>query len=123
MTSYRTVQDIRDRMVPLQQALNSACLANSTEEIGTYATTAMALVDEILRALRTARLGQDAGRVDQHDQNLLQAAERALTQAWESAEKVSLGASVNDMRARALDFKTLADFADAYVSAALGTEL
>jgi hypothetical protein len=121
MTSYRTLQGIRDRMVPLQQELNAACLAESTEAIGRHATTAMAIVDEVLETLRRGGTADDGG--DRVDRNLLQAAQRALAQAWESAEKVSLGTSAQEMRARALDFKTLADFANAYVSAALGTEL
>jgi hypothetical protein len=121
MTTYRTVQGIRNNMVNLQQALRSAFLADSTNEMGRHATEAMAIVDEMLRTLRTDESGSDAGEGDQADQTLLQSAERALTQAWDRAEKVTLATSLPEMRERLLDFKTLADFADAYVSAALGT--
>lgn len=122
MTTFRTLQGARDRMVPLQRALQSAVLADSTEDMGRHATEAMAIVDEVLERLRAGGSGEAVDRTDAQDRSLAQAAERALTQAWDRAEKVSLATSVSDMRARVLDFKTFADFADAYLTASVGTE-
>lgn len=110
-------------MVNLQQALRSALLADSTDDMSRHASEAMAFVDEMLQSLRSDRGGSDTGRSDQADPTLLRSAEHALTQAWDRAEKVSLATSLSGMRERLLDFKTLADFADAYISAALGAEL
>jgi hypothetical protein len=76
--------------------------------------------------IHTLRDGMDVGGGDRQDQstkNLLKAAERALSLAWDKGEKVSLGTNVSEMRARLLDVKTYVDFANAYISAALGTEL
>jgi hypothetical protein len=109
-------------MIPLQQALRSATLADSTEEMGRHASDAMAIVDDVLQMLRPGGRETEDSRRDAADPQLVRAAERALTQAWDRAEKVSLAGSVVDMRARVLDFKTFADFADAYLSASLGSE-
>jgi CO dehydrogenase/acetyl-CoA synthase delta subunit len=120
---YRTAQGIRENMVDLEQTLRQGLLSGTTQDISDSATRAMALVDGMLQALRSGFEVGGGDRQDHSTQNLLKAAERALTLAWDRGEKVSLGTSANEMRERLLDFKTYADFANAYVSAALGTEL
>jgi CO dehydrogenase/acetyl-CoA synthase delta subunit len=123
MAEYRTVQEIRDTMADLEQTLRDGLLADSTRVMSEKATEAMAIVDGMLQALRDGASVGGGDRQDHSTENLLKAAERALTFAWNRGEKVALGTSTEDMRARILDFKTYADFANAYVSAALGTEL
>ena len=70
------------------------------------------------------RLKAALSQVDEGDADhrFLQAAVSCLTHAWNNAEKVGLGSSTSEMRARLIDFKTPADYAAAYLRMATGYE-
>lgn len=123
MTMYRDVQSIRDTMLNLDRTVRAGILADSTRDMSARASEGMAMVDQVLQTLRTTL---NTGSTDSDlkvERPLLEAAQRALDHAWSRAERVAIGNSASEMREYLVDFKTWADFATAYLSAALGSEL
>ena len=123
MTMYRDVQSIRDTMLNLDRTVRAGILADSTRDMSARASEGMAMVDQVLQTLRTT-LNTGSTESDlKVERPLLEAAQRALDHAWSRAERVARGNSASEMREYLVDFKTWADFATAYLSAALGSEL
>jgi hypothetical protein len=121
-TIYRRVQTVRDSMDELQSALHDAILSDNTRDMSARAEDAQAITDRLLRDLGNA-IGQAwSGQSERVQRSFVEAAISSLRIAWADAEKVGLGTSVAEMRARLLDFKTQADYAAAYLRGALGVE-
>ena len=123
---YREVRDCLQTMQILQKHLEAAIIADDTRVMAPESAAAMAEVDQILAALRsgTKRADEGQGCDDEGDADrvMVEAAIAALGDAWTTAEKVGLAGSAPEMRARLLTFKTNADYADAYLRAAVKLE-
>ncbi|GAC1445256.1 MAG: hypothetical protein NVSMB52_05880 [Chloroflexota bacterium] len=122
---YRAVRDSLEKLRGAQQHLTTGILAEDTRSISTESSVAMAIVDGTISGLREELNHPDEGestgdtRVNHQS---VQAAVAALNRAWNSAEKVGLGANVHDMRGHLLDFKTHVDYAAAYLLISVGNE-
>jgi hypothetical protein len=116
---YRATREVEDKLDVLERHLRAALLADDTRTISAETAAAQALTVEILDRLKTALARVDDG---DPDHRFIQAAVNCLSDAWNNAEKVGLGASAAEMRARLIDFKTPADYAAAYLRMAIGYE-
>lgn len=116
---YREIRALTTQLDELFARLRAALLAEDTREIGTAATTAQAMMVELLNAVKA--LAASEGRQDA-DIRFVRAALASLEGAWESAQKVALGTSASEMREYVVDIKTNADYARAYLQAAVGAE-
>lgn len=125
---FREVHEVHRKVQDLQGQIRSAILADTTPDMTRFGGSAQALVDEVLLRLRRtqsegAAAEQDVPKEERVERRFVDAAANSLNLAWSSAESVGLGTNVSEMRARLLDLKTHADFAEAYLHAALGTEM
>ncbi len=116
---YREIRACGPKLDELDSQLRTALLAEDTRQIGTAATTAQALALELLRTLKEQ---SDSGSDSDVNPAFVAAAISSLNRAWQHAESVALGTNATEMRAHVVDFKTSADFARAYLRAAIGTE-
>jgi hypothetical protein len=114
---YRATQAVEERLDVLERHLRNAILAGDTRVISQETAAAQAITVEILTRLKTA---VDAAGEDDSERTFVRAGVDCLNHAWNNAEKVGLGTSAADMRARLLDFKTSVDYATAYLRMALG---
>ncbi len=114
---YRATQAIEDRIDVLEGHLRTAILAGDTRLISQEVATAQAITVEVLTHLKPALASAGEGA---SERAFVQAAVDCLNHAWSNAEKVGLGTSASDMRARVLDVKTSVDYAAAYLRMALG---
>lgn len=118
---YRQVQQVLDRMSPLQNELRAGILGDSTQEMSTRGTMAMAIIDEMIETLRRANRPDEAGQPEVNT-TLVDAARRALNLSWARVEAIALGTNTSVMRQALLDSKTYADLAAAYIAASIGLE-
>jgi hypothetical protein len=124
MITYRKVQDFQRMMNDLQKLLRSAILATNTRDMVQYSDDAQALAVNLKSGL--AQMVDDEDDEDGESNinpTLVRAAYDSTESALLDAQKVALGTTVDEMRDRLLAFKTWADWADAYLRAALGFEL
>ena len=125
---YREIREVQSTLEALQSHIRDALLSTSTREMvehnGRAQVSAVAAYEQIDTTLNGRRLeyASDFGE-PRVDKRFVGAAQRALSEAISEAEKIALGTDVEGMRARVIDFKTRADFVDAYLRAALGTDL
>lgn len=112
MAIFREHQEIRDTIVRLQEILRAAILADDMAEVRKLSGDAHGLAENLKVAMQ---------RVPERN-HLVHAADNAVHMAILSAQKVGLGTDVADSRPWLLDFKTNIDYADAYLTAALGLE-
>lgn len=124
VTMYHAVQESRQAMQDLMRDLREALLASNTREVANAATKGMADADRALRILKSGLEDDRSPGVGQRsaDRGLVEAAVAALNRAWTDTEKVELGRDVDEMRGVVYDIKTQADYADAYLAAAVGWE-
>jgi hypothetical protein len=125
---YRGVQHLIDRMDNIQGHLRMAILSDTTRDMTAHSGQAQTLVDTLLEevddVLKSGETNEDASsRSRRIERVMTQAARDTLVDSMNSAEKVGLGANVQEMRERLLDFKTHVDFADAYLRAATGLDV
>jgi hypothetical protein len=127
MMMFRRAHNARDRMQDLQIRLRSGLLADTTRDMSAYSGDAQTLINELLTALRETLAERGTSAQENSDEvkierRFIDAAANSLNLAWASAEDVGAGTDIAEMRARLLEVKTHADFAHAYLNAALGTE-
>jgi hypothetical protein len=124
---YREIREVQSTVEALQTHVRDALLSTSTrdmvEHTGRAQVSAVAAKEELDRLLD----GHDADDPSSFgeprvESRFVDAANRSLGVAITEAEKLTLGVDVDSMRARLVDFKTLADFADAYLQAAVGVD-
>ncbi len=121
MMMYRRIQDFQREMDDLQRDLQEAILGDDTREMGRSAGAAHARAENLQRDLRTLLAETHQGPED--ERRFATAALDAIMHAIDAAQKTGLGTNPSELRARLLVFKTWADFADAYLHAALGFEM
>lgn len=117
---YRRIQDFQREMNDLQSDLRTAILSDQIREMDRSAGEAHARAENLQRDLQ-GLLKESGG--EQDERRFAQAALDAMMHAIDAAQKTGLGDSVPDLRQRLLVFKTWADYADAYLHAALGFEM
>lgn len=115
---YREVQQIRDDIQTVQKAVRAGLLADTTRDISSYTSEAMALIDGLIQRLG----GMSVDGAEDVEPALVRAAGRALNQAWVQSERVGVGSTVPAMREALVDCKTFIDYAEAYTAASLGVE-
>jgi hypothetical protein len=108
----REIQSAQETMQSLQEHLRAALLANSTRDAIGHSSAAQQAAVEIAARLEEATSGQD-----ESPEPLLEAAQLALNHAIENGERVAIATNIDEMRARVIDLKTQADYADAYIRA------
>jgi hypothetical protein len=121
MTMYRRIQDFQREMNDLQGNLQTAILSDQIREMTQNAGEAHARAENLQRDLQ-ALLGETDGG-EHEERRFAQAALDSVMHAIDAAQKTGLGDDVPSLRARLLVFKTWADYADAYLRAALGFEM
>lgn len=114
MTMYRQYQELQDQATRMLAALRNALLADETRDATLYSGEAQSIALDIQSTLQEL-----AG--DRHEV-LRRSTLTAVQNAVLEAQKVGLGTSVDTMRPYLVDFKTYADFAYAYLTAAVGLE-
>lgn len=127
MMMYRTIHDVQRRMPDLTQSINAAILADDTRDIASHGGAAMTIIDDVLHTLRDALDHEGTSLADEQpevhlEQRFVQAAADAFTVAWNYVEAIGGGTDVSSMRASMVDGKTHADYAVAYLTAALGEQ-
>jgi t-SNARE complex subunit (syntaxin) len=121
MTMYRRIQDFQREMNDLQGDLKSAILSDEIREMVEHSGEAHARAENLQSELR-AMLDEIQGG-EQEERRFAKAALDSIMHAIDAAQKTGLGDDVPSLRARLLVFKTWADYADAYLHAALGFEM
>ncbi len=118
---YRRIQDFQREMNDLQGELQAAILSDQIREMDRLAGEAHARAENLQRDLQVLLRETTGGEED--ERRFAQAALDAMMHAIDAAQKTGLGDSVPALRERLLVFKTWADYADAYLHAALGFEM
>lgn len=124
---YREIRAVQSTVEALQAHVRDALLSTSTREMlehtGRAHVSAVASKEALDRLLDGSDRSAEASFGDPHvNPRYVDAANRALGNVITDAEKVALGVDVDSMRARLIDFKTQADYADAYLRVAVGME-
>ena len=124
---YREIRAVQSTVEGLQSHIRDALLATSTREMIEHAgrahVSAAAAKEELDRLLGSGYSEDDSTFGEPRvDRRFVDAANHALSVVITEAEKVALGVDVESMRARLIDFKTRADYADAYLRVAVGME-
>jgi hypothetical protein len=124
---YREIRAVQSIVEALQSHIGDALRATSTrdmiEHAGRAHVSAVAAKEELDRLLGSGYQESETSFGDPHvDPRYVDAANRALSVVITEAEKIALGVDVDSMRARLIDFKTRADYADAYLRVAVGME-
>lgn len=118
---YRRIQDFQREMNDLQGELQSAILSDQIREMNGHAGEAHARAENLQRDLRALLEETEGGEAD--ERRFVQAALDSMMHTIDAAQRIGLGDSVPALRERLLVFKTWADYADAYLHAALGFEM
>ncbi|MGH2447293.1 MAG: hypothetical protein ACRDFS_01620 [Chloroflexota bacterium] len=121
MSLYRQIQEAQRRMTDLEEQLRSGILATEIRDMAAYAGNAHAIAEDVKYDLDAALNEGEIG--EQSEQQFVQAALDSTRDAILAAQKVALGTTIDEVRAWMLDFKTHADYADAYLHAALGHQM
>ena len=124
---YREIRAVQSTVEELQSHIRDALLATTTREMiehsGRAHVSATAAKEELDRLLAPLYRDEHPSFGDPHvDRRYVDAANRKLSVVITEAEKVALGVDVESMRTRLIDFKTCADYADAYLRVAVGME-
>ena len=124
---YREIREIQSTIESLQRHVSDAIVSTSTrdmvEHAGRAQVSAVAAKDTLDRLSSTrARPDSDSFGEPRIDAAFVRAAGHSLGEAIVEAEKVELGTDIDGMRLRLIAFKTCADFADAYLRAAIGVD-
>ena len=122
---YQDVRQAVRRMDRIHAPLRQAILADSTPQMAEWGTQAQTALNQLLGLLEEALQSnidspETLTSEGQVERVLVQAAVSALQRAGTQAQRLFLGTDVSSVRAGLLDFKTQADFADAYLRAAIG---
>lgn len=118
---YRRIQDFQRDMNRLQGELQSAILNDQIREMDRHAGEAHARAEQLQYDLRS--LLEETKSSEGDERRFAQAALDSMMHAIDAAQKTGLGDNVPALRERLLTFKTWADYADAYLHAALGFEM
>jgi hypothetical protein len=124
---YREIRAVQSIVEALQSHIGDSLLSTSTrdmiEHTGRAHVSALAAKDQLDRLLdRQYTEDESSFGEPRVDRRFVDAANRALSVVITEAEKVALGTDIESMRARLIDFKTRADYADAYLRVAVGKE-
>ncbi len=124
---YREIRAVQSTVEELQSHIRDALLATTTRETiehaGRAQVSAVAAKEELDRLLDPRYRDDETSFGEPRvDRRFVDAATRALSVVITEAEKVALGVDVESMRTRLIDFKTRADYADAYLRIGVGTE-
>jgi hypothetical protein len=122
---YRQIREVQSIVETLQSHLRDALPSTSTRDMVEHAGRAQVSAVAAKQELDSLVSGEDEDTSSSFgepriDSTYVDAANRSLSIAITEAEKLALGLDVDSMRARMIDFKTRADFADAYLRAAIG---
>ncbi|HZU11382.1 MAG TPA: hypothetical protein VFB58_00955 [Chloroflexota bacterium] len=118
---YRQVQHVRNTLGQLDSVLREAILADDLPAMVRLGTDGMAMIDQVIQALRRGAGEHDPGE-PRVNQSMVDAAQRQLSLAWNRIEALALASDARGARAALLDSKTSVDLAAAYVAGALGEE-
>jgi hypothetical protein len=124
---YREIRAVQSIVEALQSHIGDSLLSTSTrdmiEHTGRAHVSALAAKDQ-LDLLLDRHYTEDESSFGEPrvDRRFVDAANRALSVVITEAEKVALGTDIESMRARLIDFKTRADYANAYLRVAVGKE-
>lgn len=124
---YREIRNVQSMVEALQAHVRDALLSTATRDMVEHAGRAQVSAAAAKEGLDSVLAGQADGAANSMGEprveaRFVHAANRSLSIAITEAEKVALGVDVDSMRARLIDFKSRADFADAYLRAALGID-
>lgn len=124
---YREIRAVQSIVEELQSHIRDALLSTSTrdmiEHTGRAHVSAVAAKEELDRVLDDRYTeGESSFGEPRVDRRYVDAANRSLSVVITEAEKVALGTDAESMRARLIDFKSHADYADAYLRVATGME-
>jgi hypothetical protein len=124
---YREIRAVQSTVEALQSHIGDALLSTSTrdtiEHAGRAHVSAVAAKEELDRLLDGRYKATESSFGEPHvNARYVDAANRALSVVITEAEKIALGTDVESMRARLIDFKTRADYVDAYLRVAVGME-
>ena len=116
------IQETQQTMEALHDHLRAALLSQNTRDAighsGAVQEASAVVLRQLDQALSHAR-DRDAGPSGIH-RTVVQAAQRAMSQAIENGERVAIGSNIDEMRDRLIDVKTQIDYADAYLRIATG---
>jgi hypothetical protein len=124
---YREIRAVQSIVETLQSHIRDALLSTSTRDMVDHAgrahVSAAAAKEELDRVLdgRFTEAESSFGE-PRVDRRYAEVANRVLSVLITEAEKIALGVDVESMRARLIDFKTRADYADVYLRVAVGME-
>ena len=118
---YRQLQEVMRRLPDMQEKIRASLLSDNIREMTTLADEAHAIAEDVKFDLDHLLNNSDGS--EEGERRFAQAALDSLQSAILNAQKVALATNVNETRARVLEFKTRADYADAYLHAALGFEM
>lgn len=118
---YRELQEIQRRIPAMEEKIRDAILAGTTRDMLAFSGEAHALAEDLKFDLD--HLLNSGGSGEGEERRFAQAALDSLDSAILNAQKVALGTDVDEVRARLIDFKTRADYTNAYLHAALGYEM
>ena len=124
---YREIREVQSTIDSLQTHLRDALISTSTRDMVEHngrAQVSAVAAKEVLDRLLSGRGvdGETAFGEPRIEARFVEAADRSLGRAITEAESLALGVDVDSMRARVVDFKTQADYADAYLRAAVGID-
>lgn len=124
---YREIRAVQSTVEALQSHIRDALLSTSTRDMiehsGRAHVSAVAAKEELDRLLDSGYAEDESSFGEPRvDRRFVNAANRVLSIVITEAEKVALGVDIDSMRARLIDFKTPADYADAYLRVAVGKE-
>lgn len=124
---YREIREVQSVVETLQTHIRDALLSTSTrdmvEHAGRAQVAAVAATEELANLLGGSQANDpNAFGEPRIDARFVRAASHSLSTAITEAEKVGLGADIDGMRARLIEFKTCTDFADAYLRSAVSIE-
>lgn len=124
---YHEIRAVQSTVEDLQSHIRDVLQATTTRETIEHAGRAhvsAAAAKEELDTLLDGRYRENESSFGEPrvDRRYVDAANRALTILVTEAETIALGVDVESMRARVIDFKTRADYADAYLRVAVHME-
>src|SRR5947209_8007143 len=122
----REIRAVQSTVEELQVHIRDALLATTTREMVEHAgrahVSAAAAKEELDRLLDPLYRDDTSFGEPKVDRTYVGAANRRLSVVITEAEKIALGVDTESMRARLVDFKSCADYADAYLRVAAGME-
>lgn len=124
---YREIREVQSTVDALLTHVRDALLATSTRDMvehnGRAQVSAVSAKEELDKLLGGQGNDDETPFGEPRvESRFVHAANRALSVAISEAEKIALGVDLESMRARVIDFKTRADYADAYLRAAVGID-